>query len=138
MAIRYYAKNTSYRLSEKRKIRSWISKVINTNNKESGDINIILTNDEYIMELNKKFLERDYYTDIITFNYSNKNMISGELYISMERVMENAEKYKKSTKEELKRVIIHGILHLLEYQDRNNDEKIIMRKMEDKYLKMIK
>jgi len=138
LAIRYYAKNTSYRLSEKRKIRSWISKVINTNNKESGDINIILTNDEYIMELNKKFLERDYYTDIITFNYSNKNMISGELYISMERVMENAEKYKKSTKEELKRVIIHGILHLLEYQDRNNDEKIIMRKMEDKYLKMIK
>ena len=138
MAIRYYAKNTSYRLSEKRKIRSWISKVINTNNKVSGDINIIFTNDEYILELNKKFLERDYYTDILTFNYSNKNMISGELYISMERVMENAEKYKEDIKEELKRVIIHGILHLLGYQDRNKNEKIIMRQMENKYLKMIK
>lgn len=138
MAILFYAKNTSYRLSGKRKIRSWIKKVIHTNKKESGEINIILTNDEYILELNRKFLRRDYYTDIITFDYSSKNIISGELYISVERVKENAKIFKIGVKEELQRVIIHGILHLLGYTDQKKEEKIIMREMEEKYMKMIK
>jgi probable rRNA maturation factor len=136
LAILYYAKNTSYRLSEKRKIRSWINEVISINKKESGEINIILTNDEYILELNRKFLGRDYYTDIITFDYSSKNMISGELYISVERVKENAKKFENDVQKELKRVIIHGILHLLGYRDQNKEEKVIMREMEEKYLKM--
>ncbi len=138
MAILFYAKNTSYRLSGRRKIRSWIKKVIGTNKKERGEINIILTNDEYILELNRKFLGRDYYTDIITFDYSSKNMISGELFISMERVKENAEKFEVGVEEELKRVIIHGILHLLGYRDQKKEEKIIMREMEEKCMKMIK
>jgi len=138
LAILFYAKNTSYRLSGRRKIRSWIKKVIGTNKKERGEINIILTNDEYILELNRKFLGRDYYTDIITFDYSSKNMISGELFISMERVKENAEKFEVGVEEELKRVIIHGILHLLGYRDQKKEEKIIMREMEEKCMKMIK
>ena len=99
-----------------------------------GEINIILTNDFKILEINKKYLKRYDYTDVITFDYSNQERITGELYISIDRIKENAIIYGVNNDNELARVIIHGILHLLKYNDIKYYEKKKMRKMEDNYL----
>lgn len=102
--------------------------------KEIGEISIILLSDEELLKINIDYLQHDYYTDIITFDYSEGCKISGELYISVDRVKENAQKYGYRFEEELKRVIIHGILHLCGYKDKSKKEQHEMRKKEDYYL----
>lgn len=104
--------------------------------KKCGQINIVITGDNYLRIMNKKYLGRDYYTDVITFDYSDKDVISGDLYISLERVRENGLTYGEGEERELLRVMVHGLLHLAGYEDRKDKEKKIMRDKEEKYLKL--
>ncbi len=99
-----------------------------------GAADVIITSDDKLYEINREFLGRDYYTDIITFDYNNGKTVNGEIYISAERVRENAEKYGVKTDSEMKRVIFHGFLHLCGYDDRTAEEKKKMSEMEEMYL----
>jgi rRNA maturation RNase YbeY len=110
---------------------NWILACINQFHKNSGNLNFIFTSDEYLLGINKKYLQHDYYTDIITFDYCVENTISGDIYISIDRVKENAREYNQSFLQELHRVIIHGILHLIGLNDHTEEEKIEMRKAEN-------
>lgn len=119
------------------RIKAWLLEIISRENAVAAHINIILTSDDHLLELNREFLTRDYFTDIITFDFSEGNRLSGDLFISLERVRENAKQLNVAEKEELLRVIAHGILHLLGYNDKTGREKNLMRKKEDYYLKKI-
>ncbi len=114
-----------------------IREIIGKEEMISGDINFIITNNKNLKEINVEFLEHDYYTDVITFNYNNKKVINGEVYISLERVRENALNYNVSLENELFRVLIHGVLHLVGFDDSNEENKNKMRKMEDLWLKTV-
>ncbi len=109
--------------------------LIKNEGKRNGELAIIFCSDNYLLNVNIEFLNHNYYTDIITFNYCENSIISGDLFISIERVKENASKFNTTFKHELYRVIFHGILHLIGYNDKTEDEKILMRSKEDFYLK---
>ena len=112
----------------------WIKNVILEENKELGEVNYIFCDDKYLMEKNIKYLNHDTLTDIITFNYCEGDRISSDIMISVERVMENSSIFENSFSEELNRVMIHGILHLIGYNDKTDGEKEIIRKKEDYYV----
>jgi len=137
LRIRIFYDETNFRINGWRKVVKLIKEVIAKEGKISGDLSFIITNDEYLREINVRFLEHDYNTDVITFNYNSGNVINGEVYISLERVKENALNYKVSLKEEIKRIILHGVLHLVGYDDKTKEEKAIMNEMENRWLKFI-
>ena len=114
----------------------WISSVILSENKSEGEINYIFCDDDYIVEINQQYLDHDTLTDIISFDYSLGNEIHGDIYISIERVRENAEEFKVSFEEELKRVMIHGILHYCGYKDKSESDELVMRSKEDEKIKL--
>lgn len=118
----------------KNHIKKYIKLLINSELKKAGDITVIFCSDKYLLDVNIQYLKHNYYTDIITFNYVEGNIISGDLFVSVERVIENANKFKTSWLKELYRVIFHGLLHLTGYNDKTPEESIVIRKMEDKYL----
>ena len=119
---------------KKKETTEWIKKVALSYNKRIGDINYIFCNDEKILEVNKQFLQHDYYTDIITFDYTVKDRISGDLFISLDTVKSNTELFKQDYEQELHRVIIHGILHLCGMNDKGEGEREIMEEAENKAL----
>jgi len=135
--IRFYNEDITYSIKNKRIIKKWITEIINNHNFGVGDINIIFTSDENLLKINKTYLNHNYYTDIITFNYNSKNIISGDLYISINRVQENYIEYSQSFIDKLLRVIIHGILHLLCFNDKTDTQKKIMREKENNSLKQL-
>jgi probable rRNA maturation factor len=134
LSLRIFYDETAFRLKGWRKAVKILNKVIEKEGKISGDLNFIITNDQRLREINIQFLEHDYYTDVITFNYSNGDIINGEVYVSLERVIENASNYKVSLRAEIFRVLIHGVLHLVGYNDLVKNEKIRMKQMEDYWL----
>jgi len=111
-----------------------IKYLIRTENYKTGDISIIFCSDEYLLQMNEQYLKHDYYTDIITFDYVGESVISGDLFISIDRVRENADKFNAKFKVELYRVVFHGVLHLAGYKDKSEEDKKLMRSMEDFYL----
>ncbi len=121
-------------LIQKTFIEVLIKKLINNELKEMGDISVIFCSDSYLLKMNKQYLNHNYYTDIITFDYVDNNVISGDLFISIERVKENAKKFESEFKEELLRVVFHGVLHLIGYNDKTEDERKKMREKENLYL----
>ena len=136
MAIIYQSDVISFPKIERRKLSNWIKLVASSYNKKIGDIAYIFCSDEKILEINIQYLNHDYYTDIITFDYSKGNIISGDLFISLDTVKSNAEKFEVNYAEELHRVIIHGILHLCGLNDKSPEEELIMREKENEALKI--
>lgn len=118
-------------------LRDWIMGVIRDESKELGELNCIFCNDSFLHEMNQTYLDHDTYTDIITFNYVEENLISGDLYISLDRVFENALTFNVSKMQELNRVIIHGVLHLIGYNDKTPEEADEIRAKEDFYLTLL-
>lgn len=136
MKIRIFYDNVDFRIKGWRKIKKLIEKVISKEDKISGDLNFILTNDSILKKINIEFLKHNYNTDVISFNYYDQNNLTGEIYISIETVKRNAKNYKVSYRNEMIRVIIHGVLHICGYEDRDDREKREMRKHEDFWLKV--
>lgn len=124
-------------LSINENITSWIEYIITHEGKKLGDINYIFCDDEYLLKINQDYLQHDYYTDIITFDYVKGKKISGDIFVSVTRVSENAPLLSKSFEEELHRVIAHGVLHLCGYKDKTEAEIKEMRNKEDFYLNAI-
>ncbi len=139
-AISFFNEDIDFVLTQKGVIKKWISDVISLEGKTKGNISFIFCNDEYLSKINIEYLKHDTFTDIITFDYTEDNYgkISGDIFISIERVKENAEKLNISFINELHRVMIHGILHLMGYKDKTKANKIQMRLKEDKCLSLQK
>jgi probable rRNA maturation factor len=115
-------------------LRKHIKNLINSEKKSAGEISLILCSDKYLLDINIEYLKHNYYTDILTFNYVEGNIISGDLFISVDRVNENSIRFNTSMIQELYRVVFHGILHLIGYNDKTEEEQKIMRGKEDLYL----
>lgn len=134
--IEFYSEN-DFKLPNNDKTRDWITSVVHTEGFELGDISYVFCSDKYLLELNKEYLGHDTLTDILSFDYSLGRQLNGEIYISSERVAENAAEMKLSFEVELHRVIIHGVLHYCGYKDGSIEDKRFMRSLEDKYLGLI-
>jgi len=128
----------SFPFKGKEAIKKWIKQVIAVEGKKCGELLYFFCTDKYLLGINKKFLNHDTYTDIITFDYSADKSISGEIYISIERVKENAAIYEQPFNDELKRTLIHGVLHLCGYSDKTKAQKEEMRQKENFALSMFK
>jgi probable rRNA maturation factor len=135
LSIKIFYDNIKYRLSNSKKTIKVIEKVIIMESRIPGDLCFIITNDENLLEINREFLKRDTLTDVITFDYNESLAVNGEIYISYESVKRNAINYKVSLGEEMKRVMVHGILHLCGYSDKTDNEKRIMKREEDRWIK---
>jgi rRNA maturation RNase YbeY len=131
MAIRFNNHEKIFKLKNKRKIVNWIKRIVSSYGKSAGEISIIFTSDNYILEINNQYLNHNYFTDIITFDYSTKSVIEGDIFISVDTVLSNSKKFHTSFKEEILRVIIHGVLHLIGFKDKTAKEKSEMRRNED-------
>ncbi|MGB5428100.1 rRNA maturation RNase YbeY [Eudoraea sp.] len=131
-----YEYETSFELEETNKYTNWIINIIQSENAFPGDLDYIFCSDNYLSELNQKYLKHKSLTDIITFDYTVGRIISGEVYISVDRVRENAVKFKVNFENELLRVMAHGVLHLLGYGDKSKREKEEMRIKEDEKINM--
>ena len=111
----------------------WLNEVIVSEGHECGDVNVVFVSDDFLLDMNQRFLKHDYYTDIITFDYSEDLVIHGELYVSVDRVLENGLNLD-GIENELKRVCVHGVLHLCGYGDKSEDDIVVMRSKESFYI----
>jgi probable rRNA maturation factor len=132
--LRLFYDDTNFQIKKWKKTRSLIEKVISREGKTHGDLNFILTSDKVLKEINVEFLKHNYNTDVISFNYGNKDFITGEVYISIDAVKANAKNYKVSYRYELVRVLIHGTLHLCGFKDESPEEKLEMSMWEEYWL----
>lgn len=127
---------TSFELKDENQYEEWLSRVIESEDKTEGEINYIFCDDEYLLKKNIEFLDHDTLTDIISFDYTMGNLLSGDIFISVERVKENAGEFNVSFDDELKRVMAHGVLHYCGYKDKSEDDSVIMRSKEDEKIQM--
>jgi rRNA maturation RNase YbeY len=128
--------NTKFKLFNESKIRTWLNTVAASENSVLGNITYAFFNDNELKKLNKQFLNHNVYTDVISFDNSKSQLIEGDIAISTERVKENAKKYNVSFEEELKRVMVHGLLHFLGYNDKTEEERKLMKSKENSKLKL--
>ncbi|MDF2437847.1 MAG: rRNA maturation factor [Bacteroidota bacterium] len=138
--ISFHTEGIKFSLKNKTILKKWINSVVEKKKRKPGDLNYIFCSDEHLLSINKQYLNHDTYTDIITFDYSKEDVkmpIAGDIFISVDRVQENAKKFGKSFENELHRVIIHGTLHLLGYKDKGKAAKEEMTKEEDRALKQL-
>jgi rRNA maturation RNase YbeY len=134
LAIHFNCLNISFTLKNKKRIKAWLCNTIQEEKRKNGIINIILTSDADILDINNKYLSHNYFTDVITFDYSSDNILSGDIFISIPTVSENAKIYNTTFENELMRVFIHGILHLIGYKDKSDLDQHEMRAKENYYL----
>ncbi len=135
--IHYFFENTDS-IEIPANISDWLKNLILSENKKLGEINYIFCDDEYLLKVNQDYLHHDYYTDIITFDYVKGKTISGDIFVSLPRISENASSLSKDYGEEFRRVLAHGILHLCGYKDKTEEEQKEMRSKEDFYLNLFK
>ena len=136
--LKIYYKDVKFRLRKTKEIKNWIVQVIRSEGKEPGDLSFIFVADNYIKKINRDFLNHDYYTDVIAFDYGEGNMINGEIYLGIETIKRNTKIFNSNLKDEILRVMIHGVLHLIGYNDKNANEVKQMRRKEDVYLDELK
>jgi len=127
----------SLNIDELNSLRSWIISTAKKEDYAVAELGFTFVNDQELHKINVEFLNHDTYTDIITFDYSTEEAIAGEIYISLDRVNENAEQFQQNTKVEIRRIIIHGVLHLLGYKDKSPEDKTQMTSKEDYYLSLL-
>ena len=137
MAVKYYTDDCSYRLPEKRRTAAWLKEVAEAEGYQLGDVNYIFCSAARLLEMNKEFLGHDYFTDIITFDYSDRKgsrVVSGDIFIDVETVADNARIYGATKLQEMRRVVVHGVLHLCGQKDKTPRANAQMHRKEDKYL----
>lgn len=137
MPITFDSDSIEFPNIKKRETSAWIKKIANSYNKKIGDVGYLFCNDEKILEINRQYLDHDFYTDIISFDYSEGDIISGDIFISLDTVRTNSQKYNTDYQEELYRVIIHGVLHLCGLDDKLEEDAIRMRESENSALKQL-
>lgn len=136
-SIQFTNKQTRFKLKEQERIAAWVERVVLMYHKFPGDIQYIFCDDNFLAEMNQQYLQHDTLTDIITFNYNSGHYISGDIFISIERIKENAATYKTTMEDELHRVMIHGILHLCGLNDKTAKDKKLMQEKENEALHML-
>ena len=134
--ISYFFEDTDFQFRKKTHNNRWLRLVAESEIRRIGQINIIFCSDNYILDINQKYLQHDYFTDIITFDYCEGDRLSGDLFISVDSVRENSIEYGTEFDDELNRVIVHGVLHLIGYDDHCDDDIAVMRKKEEYYLSL--
>ena len=134
--IRYFQEDIMFELKQKMQNNRWLKMVAGSEMRRIGAVNIIFCSDDYILDINLKYLQHDYFTDIITFDYCEGDRISGDLFISIDSVRENARIYGVTFEDELDRVMVHGVLHLLGYDDHTDEQTAVMREKENYYVNM--
>ena len=135
--IQFFTENITYQIRQRANLRRGIEQLAREKKYQLGQLNIIFSSDSFLRKLNKKYLDHDYYTDVIAFDFSGEEfLLTGDIYISLDRVRDNAKEYKVTLQNEIVRVIIHGILHLIGMEDATEKLKQEMREEEDKYLKL--
>jgi len=135
LAIKFFYDQTSYRQKDGKKIKKIIKEIISCEKKIAGDINIVFTDDASLIKINREFLQHNYFTDVISFSYNEETFVKGEIYISVDTVRENSINYNVSLKDEIARVIFHGVLHLCDYDDGDEVSRERMRQLENFWLK---
>ncbi|HRF75626.1 MAG TPA: rRNA maturation RNase YbeY [Chitinophagales bacterium] len=136
-AIQFVNKKTRFKLKEQERIASWVERVVLMYHKFPGDIQYIFCDDTFLAEMNQQYLQHNTLTDIITFNYNSGHYISGDIFISIDRIKENAATYKTTIEDELHRVMIHGILHLCGLNDKTAKDKKLMQEKENEALEIL-
>lgn len=131
-----YSYNTDFDLTQANEISLWLQNVAESENFDIADLNYVFVSDDELYDMNVKYLNHNTLTDIITFNYVEKDLISGDIFISVDRVKENADDFKVTFENELRRVMVHGLLHLMNYNDKTDEEQELMTQKEDEKLKM--
>ena len=137
MSIRFSSQSGDFNVSCADDVKKWISEVVMRRGKSVGNINYLFCDDEYLLDANNRYLNHDTYTDIITFDYVEGNLVSGDILISLDRVGENAHQFGCSFERELHRVVIHGVLHLLGFKDKTDADAAQMRLKEEESLKLL-
>ena len=135
--VTFHVENISFKLSNRQRLKTWIKQVVADEAKTLGDVSCIFCSDDHLLSINKTYLNHDYFTDVVTFDYSERQVVSGDIFISVDTVRTNAQKYSVSFENELCRVMVHGILHLCGYKDSSKSEKLAMREREDFHLAKI-
>ncbi len=136
MPVSFHKESISFRLANSRALKAWVRAVVESKSQKLGDVAYVFCSDEYLLQMNQEHLKHDYYTDIITFDYTDGDVISGDLFISVDRVKENAIKEAVDFDIELRRVMIHGIMHLLGLKDKKKGDQEAMRLAENQALMM--
>ena len=135
-SINFFNEDNDYSLENEKKVKDWICKSIENESYIPGDLNFIFCSDPYLLKINQDYLDHNYYTDIITFDYKEDKNVNGDIFISIDRVKENSQDLNVPFVDELHRVMIHGVLHIISYRDKTPEEEKLMRSKEDFYLSL--